>query len=122
MKQTHSRRILIVDDNEDAAVSLAVLLRALGHETHTALDGETALASVATLRPDIVLLDIGLPDLDGYEVAQRLREGGAQELRLIALTGYGQEEDLRRAREAGFDQHLLKPVNLETLKNLLESS
>jgi CheY-like chemotaxis protein len=122
MKQTHSRRILIVDDNEDAAVSLAALLRALGHETHTALDGETALASVDSLRPDIVLLDIGLPDLDGYEVAQRLREGGAREIRLIALTGYGQEEDLRRAKEAGFDQHLLKPVNLETLKNLLEAS
>ncbi len=122
MKQAHSQRILIVDDNEDAAVSLAALLSALGYETHTALDGETALASVDSFRPDVVLLDIGLPDLDGYEVALRLREEGAQELKLIALTGYGQEEDLRRAREAGFDQHLLKPVNLETLKNLLESS
>lgn len=118
MSSSPVHRILIVDDNEDAATSLAMLLSALGHETHTAHDGKSALAAVQAVQPEVVLLDIGLPDMDGYEVGRCLRQS-YRRLRLIALTGYGQEEDIRRAREAGFDYHLLKPVGLEELRTLL---
>lgn len=107
----HKRRILVVDDNVDAAESIAVLLRLVGHEVDIAHDGGEALARVAQMMPDLVLLDIGLPGMSGYEVAQHLRarpEG--QGLRIYATTGYGQEEDRRRSLAAGFDGHLVKPV------------
>jgi len=113
------RRVLIVDDNIDAAESLALLLGALGHETRLAHDGEQALAAVAAFRPDLVMLDIGLPRLNGYEVARRIRSGPEPGPQLIALTGWGQDEDRRRAKEAGFDLHLTKPVELEVLTGIM---
>ncbi|EDO29331.1 predicted protein, partial [Nematostella vectensis] len=104
-------RILVVDDNIDAADTLAMLLRLLGAEVEIARDGPGALAMHAAFRPEVVLLDIGLPGMDGLEVARRIRaEHGRDQVVLIALTGWGQEEDLRRSREAGMDHHLVKPV------------
>jgi PAS domain S-box-containing protein len=115
-----AQRILVVDDNRDAADSLGMLLRMMGNEVHTAHDGLEAVGAVATFQPDVVLLDLGLPKLNGYEVARRIREqeGGADIL-LVALTGWGQEEDRRRSREAGFDRHMTKPVEFDTLRKLL---
>jgi signal transduction histidine kinase/DNA-binding response OmpR family regulator len=113
---TRVHRILVVDDNQDAADSLAMLLRLAGQEIRLAHDGPTALSVAESFHPEVVMLDIGLPGLDGYEVARRLRQrpgGGA--LLLIALTGYGQEDDQRRSREAGFDHHLVKPVDPHVL-------
>jgi CheY-like chemotaxis protein len=121
MNQTF-QRVLVVDDNTDAVTSLAALLAATGYETKIACDGKTALANAHSFQPDIVLLDIGLPDMDGYTVARRLREEQQTRVVLIALTGYGQKEDIRRAQEAGFDHHLLKPVSLKDLRTLLNSS
>ncbi len=116
----HSRRVLVVDDNADTAESLALLLRVLGHEVRTAHDGPSALKVARREHPDVVLLDLGLPRLDGFEVARRLRwEYADRPLLLVALTGHGQEEDRRRCREAGFDHHLVKPAEPETLKHLL---
>jgi signal transduction histidine kinase len=110
-------RILIVDDNEDAAELLAEFLTDLGHEVRTAHDGPSALELAATFSPTICLVDIGLPVMDGYEVARRLRQlnGIPRNLRMMALTGYGQESDRLRSTEAGFDGHLVKPVDLEVL-------
>jgi PAS domain S-box-containing protein len=111
-------RVLIVDDNRDAADSLAMCLRLDGHETLAVYTAEEALAQFARYAPDVVLLDIGLPLMDGYEVAERLRAQSST-LRLIALTGYGQEDDKRRALNAGFDAHLTKPMDLAALKHAL---
>ena len=114
------RRILVVDDNVDNADILAMLLRALGHEVHTAYDGPAALETARTWRPEVVLLDIGLPRMTGLEVARRIREDlGLKNVLLAAMTGYGQEEDKRRSLEAGFNAHLVKPVELEVLQALL---
>jgi PAS domain S-box-containing protein len=114
-------RILIVDDNKDSAESLAMLMRLLGHEVSTAHDGESGLCAATAFGPDIVLLDIGLPRLDGLEVARRLRgDLGLRDALLIAMTGYGQEEDRRRSQGAGFDAHLVKPVDFGELQALLE--
>ncbi|HEY1376607.1 MAG TPA: response regulator, partial [Gemmataceae bacterium] len=114
------RRVLIVDDNVDSAESLALLLGIGGHNVRTAADGPAALAAARDHRPDIVLLDIGLPRMDGYEVARRLRgEPDLPPVTLIAMTGYGQDEDRRKARDAGFDHHLVKPVDPEELARLL---
>ncbi len=114
------RRILVVDDNVDAAVSLATMLQMMGHETETAHEGLSALESAARWRPDVVLLDIGMPRISGYEVAARIRQfPWGEGMSLVALTGWGQEEDRRRSREAGFDHHLVKPVHPETLARLL---
>jgi PAS domain S-box-containing protein len=114
------RRILIVDDNQDAARSLAALLRLAGHETHTAFDGLEAIEVAAERRPDVVLLDIGLPKLNGYEAARRLRnETWATDVVLIALTGWGQEEDRQKSIAAGFNAHLVKPVDFNALQRLL---
>jgi CheY-like chemotaxis protein len=115
------RRILIADDNEDAAVSLAMILSMLGHETRTARNGIEALEIVEQFHPDVVLLDIGMPKLNGYETARQLRQkpGGAQ-LLLVALTGWGQETDRLRSTEAGFDSHLIKPVDVAHIQSLLE--
>jgi CheY-like chemotaxis protein len=117
-----TRRVLIVDDNEDSAESLAMLLELEGHETHKAYDGIAALAAAERLRPDLVLLDIGLPGLNGYEVCSRLRrEPWGKDMKLVALTGWGQDEDRQRSRDAGFDVHLVKPVDHKVLTNLLTS-
>lgn len=115
-----SLRVLIVDDNVDAAESLALVLQLDGHTTSTAYSGRQALEVIPTYRPDIVLLDIGLPEMDGYEVARRIRDrDSAADIRIVALTGYGQVEDVRRAQSAGFDDHLVKPVDFETLRRCL---
>jgi two-component system CheB/CheR fusion protein len=115
-----ARRILAVDDNADAAESLALLLGVLGHEVRTAGDGPAALEAAAAFRPDVVLLDIGLPGMDGYEVARRMRDqAGLKETLLVAVTGYGQEEDRRRAEQAGFDAHLTKPAHPNELLAVL---
>jgi PAS domain S-box-containing protein len=116
------RRILVVDDNEDAAEWLATVLRLKGHETHVAHDGLEAVRSAERIRPDAVLLDIGLPRLDGYEACRRIRaQSWGQDLLLVALTGWGQEEDRQKSRDAGFDAHLVKPVDDEALLKLLAS-
>jgi signal transduction histidine kinase/CheY-like chemotaxis protein len=115
-----ARRILVVDDNGDAADSLAVLLRLMGNDVRTARDGPAALEAAGAYRPDVVLLDLGLPRMSGYEVCRRLREGHfANGPLVVALTGYGQDEDRRRTREAGFDHHLVKPVNPDELGEVL---
>jgi DNA-binding response OmpR family regulator len=109
-------RVLVVDDHPDVAESISRLLRMCGFEVRTALDGRTALAIVAEFRPRFVLLDIGLPDLDGYEVARRLRAKVSRDsVTLIAVTGYGDEEARALSREAGIDSHLVKPVSMEVL-------
>jgi two-component system CheB/CheR fusion protein len=116
------RRFLVVDDNVDSAESLAELLSLNGHEVRTSHDGADALRAAQAQRPDVILLDIGLPQLDGYEVARRLRRlPDFQAVTLIAMTGYGQEEDRSRARDAGFDHHLVKPVGFEDIAGLLSS-
>jgi signal transduction histidine kinase len=114
------RRVLIVDDNVDAADSLATLLEMSGHQVHAAYSGLTALDLAESLRPDVVFLDIGLPGLDGYEVARRIRKNPeCAGMVLVALTGYGQDEDRRKSQEAGFDQHLVKPVAPRDVVKLL---
>ena len=114
------RRVLVVDDNQDAAISLGMLLNMLGHDVQTANDGVAALESIASFHPAVVFLDIGMPGMSGYEVAQRARALPAgQECVLVALTGWGQEDDRRRSKEAGFDHHLVKPVELNALHALL---
>jgi PAS domain S-box-containing protein len=114
-------RVLVVDDNPDTARGMVRLLKLAGHEVKMALDGKTALVLARELGPDAVLLDIGLPDMDGYAVARELRQyQGCEHALLIAVSGYGQEEDLRRARSAGFDYHLVKPVDFDELMGLLE--
>jgi two-component system CheB/CheR fusion protein len=116
----HPKRVLVVDDNVDAAATLQLLLGSLGHETRTVHDGFEALRAAVEFGPDIVLLDIGLPGLDGYEVARRLRSlEPDRPLRIIAVTGWGQEADRARSREAGVDVHLVKPVDPETLTRLI---
>jgi CheY-like chemotaxis protein len=121
LEQTGRRmRVLVVDDNVDAALMLHDFLAALGHESVVAHDGPTALELVASFAPDVAVLDIGLPVMNGYELARRLRESlGPDRLRLIALTGYGQEADRAKASEVGFDHHLVKPVDLDALLPLL---
>jgi two-component system CheB/CheR fusion protein len=118
----HPRRILIVDDHPDVAGSLARLLRLSGHDVKTAFDGPAALEELTSFRPEIILLDIGLPGMDGYEVAQAIRKQPALEsVVLVALSGYGQYEDRRRSQMAGFDLHLIKPVDPDALLALLSS-
>jgi CheY-like chemotaxis protein len=113
-------RVMVVDDNVELAVGLARLLKLLGHDVKIAHDGTTARESARLFRPEIVLLDIGLPGLDGYQVAAQLRqEGYGRSARLIAITGYGHEEDRARSREAGFDHHLVKPIEFRSLVTLL---
>jgi CheY-like chemotaxis protein len=114
------RRVLIVDDNEDAANSLALILQLSGHQTASVYSAVDALQRAAAFRPDVVLLDIGLPGMDGYEVAQKMRElPGLRDIRLVAVTGYGRSDDRLRARDAGFDDHLTKPVEYAVLERTL---
>ena len=113
-------RILVVDDCADTTDSLTMLLQLWGHETRAAREGRTALEVAAEFRPDVVLLDIGLPGMDGYEVARRLRQNGkVGRPMVIAVTGFGPDADHGRRYHAGFDHYLLKPVDPEVLRNLL---
>jgi PAS domain S-box-containing protein len=121
--QPAGRRVLIVDDSLDGAESLSILLQYSGHETHMAHDGIAALEAAERLRPDAVLLDIGLPRLNGYEVCKRIRQQPwGRAMTLVALTGWGQDEDRHRSREAGFDAHMVKPVDHEALATLLAAA
>ncbi len=121
-KREHKRRrLMVIDDNKDAAESMSMLFELWGHEVVCAYDGRAALETAAKYRPDAVFLDIGLPGMDGYEIAERLRElPDSAHTVLVAITGYGQDEDRRRSREAGIDHHLVKPVAPETLQKLLD--
>jgi DNA-binding response OmpR family regulator len=113
-------KILVVDDNEDSALSLAMMLSIMGHDTRTAHDGESAVAAAESFLPEVVLLDIGLPKLNGYEVAQRIREQAwGEKMFLIAVTGWGQEEDRQRSSEVGLNVHMVKPVEAAALEKLL---
>ncbi len=115
-----ARRVLVVDDNVDAAAMLAALIRQLGHEVEIVHDGSAALRAVEGYRPEVILLDIGMPGMNGFEVAQRLRElGRVPRLRIVAVTGWGKPEDRQRSREAGFDMHLIKPVELSEIQQAL---
>jgi len=119
----HRARILIVDDNVDMVRGLVRLLELLGHDVQTAYDGPTAVEAARVHRPEFVLLDLGLPGMDGYQVATRLRqEQGSQDAVIIAVTGYGQEDDRCRSREAGFDHHLVKPIDHNVLVTLISQS
>jgi DNA-binding response OmpR family regulator len=112
-----------VEDNVDLARGLARFMRHLGYEVETVHDGPAALGAASSFRPEVVLLDIGLPGLDGYQVARQLRaEEYGRKARIIAVTGYGQEEDVRRSLEAGFDHHMIKPVTFKQLLGLLAGS
>lgn len=113
-------RILVVDDNADSALSLAMMLSMMGHDTRTAHDGEEAVTTAEAFRPQVVLLDIGLPKLNGYEVAQRIRqqEWGTS-MFLVAVTGWGQDEDRRRSEDVGMNLHMVKPVEPSALDRML---
>jgi len=113
-------RILVADDNQDAAESLALMLRLMGNQVRTVHDGEQAVAEAAAFRPDVILLDIGMPRMNGYDAAREIRgHGWGARMVLVALTGWGQDEDKRRASEAGFDRHFTKPVSPADLEKLL---
>ena len=119
---TSSRRVLVVDDNRDAAMTLAALLQQAGHNTEVAYDGRQAILMAATSTPEVVVLDLGMPGMNGYDVCRRLRaEPWAAGMRIIALTGWGQEADKRKSRAAGFDYHLVKPVTTEELLDAFET-
>jgi CheY-like chemotaxis protein len=114
------RRILVTDDNQDYAASLAMLLEVLGHEVRTAHGGLEAVAIAAEFRPDVILLDIGMPEVDGYEAYRRIRaQPWSHGILMLALTGWGQDQDKLKARAAGFDDHLVKPVQPAVLEKLL---
>jgi DNA-binding response OmpR family regulator len=113
------QRVLVVDDNEDAADSLATLLDVSGYEVRVAYDGPEAIAAADDFTPAAALLDIGLPHLSGYDIARHVRATRGEAVLLVAITGWGQEEDRRRAREAGFDHHFTKPADFERLVSLL---
>jgi CheY-like chemotaxis protein len=112
--------VLVVDDNKEIAGGLAAVLRLLGCVTHVVHDGPSALAAAASFDADLALLDIGLPGMDGYQLARHLRRTHpTATMRLVALTGYGQEGDKQQALEAGFHEHLVKPIEFETLRDVL---
>jgi PAS domain S-box-containing protein len=116
-------RILLVDDNVDAADSLAIILRFAGHDVRVVHDGQAGITAASEFRPDVILLDLGMPRLNGFEACRQIRElSGGGDITIIALTGWGQDEDRRRTREAGFDHHLVKPVEPETLMRLIAES
>jgi CheY-like chemotaxis protein len=115
-----ARRVLVVEDNADGREALVSLLRLKGHEVFEAGGGSEALRIATDQRPEVVLLDIGLPDMDGYQVARALRSELGARVRLVALTGYGQPADQDRAREVGFEVHLVKPVDVKRILKMLE--
>jgi CheY-like chemotaxis protein len=112
-------RILVVDDSVDSAETLGELLKIWGHEVHLAHDGPGAVAAAREYKPEVILLDIGLPGMDGFAVASALRKEGTGGRLLVALTGYGEQQDKDRAQKAGFDHHLVKPIDPDTLQKLL---
>lgn len=115
------RRVLVVDDNKDAAVTLSMLLKITGHETCLAHDGQEALEAAEKFAPHLIMLDIGLPRLNGYEVARRIRaEPWGQGITIVAATGWGQEEDRANSSHAGIDYHLVKPIRFEDLESILK--
>jgi two-component system CheB/CheR fusion protein len=121
-QQPLSRRVLVVDDNLDAQQGLTLLLELEGHQVITASDGAQGLELAAAHRPDLALLDIGMPIMDGYELARRIRSHDwGRSMRLVALSGWGQPEDVARAREAGFDSHLMKPVTFEVIAEMMNT-
>ena len=116
------QRVLLIEDNDDGREMMAMMLEAQQYQVDTAIDGYEGLRRAAEALPDIALVDIGLPGIDGYEVARRMRQDPAtSHVKLIALTGYGQESDRRRALDAGFDAHLVKPVDMSRLLEVLET-
>src|SRR5262249_31163621 len=120
--QTLPCRVLIVDDCPDAAGSLAILLQLWGHEVHVTHNGPAALEAIPALQPEVVLLDIGMPGMNGWEVARRIREQeGGQNILLVALSGYGQERDQHHSRDVGCDFHLVKPFDPDELMRLLRT-
>ena len=113
-------KVLVADDNEDSAMTLSMILKILGSEVRTANDGMEAVEVATAFRPDVILLDIGMPRLNGYEACRRIREQPwGEKIVLVALTGWGQDEDKRRSQEAGFTHHIVKPVDPDVLKKLL---
>ncbi len=117
------RRVLVVDDNCDAADSLGMLLTLAGADVHVAYDGPSALAAIPIYRPHVALLDVGMPGMDGYTVATRIREDAQnRDMLLLALTGFGQDQDRQRSSLAGFNEHLTKPADLARLQALVASS
>src|SRR4030095_12348204 len=120
LAKARTRRVLVVDDNPDAVETLSILLQLRHNDVLTAVDGLGAVEAAAAFQPDLILLDIGLPKLNGYDAARRIREQ-RQDNRvvIVAMTGWGQEEDKRKSKEAGFDQHLVKPVQANMLAELL---
>jgi CheY-like chemotaxis protein len=120
-KHGAKRRVLVVDDNVDAADSMAALLSMMGHEIRTAHDGEQAIEVAQSFEPDVILMDIGMPKMDGLEAARRIRKLALRKQpKIAALTGWGQEADRRGSSEAGIDRHLVKPVELQAVTQLLE--
>jgi PAS domain S-box-containing protein len=122
LKPREHKRVLVVDDNRDSADTMTALLRAWGHEVRTLYDGQSVISIVAEYQPDVVLLDIGIPKISGYDLARQLRQSeSSRHIVLVAFTGYGQDDDRRRVREAGFDHHLLKPLEAESLEKIIDS-
>lgn len=122
INKPNSARLALIDDNVDSAVSMAMMLEALGHEAVVSHDGPTALETAESFRPALVLLDIGLPGMNGFMVAERLRAGATLNgVVLAGLTGYGDEQDRRRSKEAGFDHHFVKPIGLSALQELIKT-
>jgi CheY-like chemotaxis protein len=118
-----ARRILVADDNHEAAETLAIVLRLTGHHTHLAFDGVEAVEAAMSFRPDVILMDIGMPKLNGYDAAYQIREQEwGKGIMLVALTGWGQDEDRTKSAAAGFDHHMVKPVDYATLTRLLATS
>jgi CheY-like chemotaxis protein len=116
----NKRRLLVVDDLKDNADSLAALLKSVGHEVAVAYNGASAIATAESFQPEIALLDIGMPDMDGIEACKIIRQSAwGRKIKLVALTGWGQAEDVNQTREAGFDMHLVKPVNIDDLMKLV---
>ncbi|MBI3372499.1 MAG: response regulator [Betaproteobacteria bacterium] len=121
MSDKTATRILIVEDNEDSAQSLKMLLEALGYAAHIAHDGEAALSAALSLQPAVILMDIGLPGMNGYEAARRIRRQCVNpNMLIVALTGWGHQTDRRRSAEAGIDHHLVKPLDLAKLRQILQ--
>lgn len=121
MAESDKNTILVVDDNQDAAYTVGLFLELKGYVVHTRNSGKDALEAVEALRPELVILDLAMPEMDGYETATLLRASHGPALPIIALSGYGQQEDIRRSSEAGFNAHLVKPVDFVALIDLLNS-
>lgn len=122
IRRTPGRRILVVDDNRDAASSLAMLLKIMGNESRTAFDGAEALEIAEEFLPDAILLDLGMPKLNGFDACRQMRATDwGRGIVIVALTGWGQDEDKRRSKEAGFDDHFVKPVEPASIRTLLEA-